>query len=389
MFSWIGDELDRLRGEHLLRTRRVVTPLGQGRCRLGDSANAFLDFSSNDYLDLATDPRLRDAVRAALEELGTGARSSALVSGVHPLHERLREAIAEFEHTESAILFPTGYAANQGAIGALVDSSDAVYCDRFNHASLVDGGRLSGAKFRIYRHDDLDSLRRVLTRDKGARRRLIVTDGLFSMDGDIAPLPELFEISRKFEAMLLVDEAHATGVLGGQGRGSVELCGLEEQPIIRVGTLSKAIGSLGGFVAGPASLVELLWNKARTQIYSTALPPAVCAAAIAGLRLIREEPERRRKLEELARECRARLAAADIRPLNDGPGPIIPIVLHDPELAVRAAAELERRGILVAAIRPPTVPRGTSRLRISLSCGHSVDDIHILTESLVDVLQSA
>ena len=345
------------------------------------------NFASNDYLGLASDPRSAEAARVVLSEFGVGARASALVSGRSEWHVRLEQSLARFEGQEAAVLFPTGYAANLGTIAALVGEEDVVFCDRLNHASLIDGCRLSGAKLRVFRHCELGSLQKELTKSAGFRRRLIVTDSVFSMDGDLAPLRELCDLAEQFEADVLVDEAHGTGVFGEQGRGVCEHLGLEERVAVRVGTLSKSIGCLGGFVAGPRSLIDWLWNKARTQIFSTALPPAICAAACTAIELIEREPQLKIKLWQNCEFVRGELAEQGIAVAENSTGPIIPILLGDPEAAVVAQQKLEKRGCLVAAIRPPTVPRGTSRLRICLSAAHSDEALQCLVDALSETIR--
>ena len=271
----LADTLHDLETRGLKRDRRAVTPLPNGRCRV-DGAEC-VDFSTNDYLDLAGDARLMDAAKTALEQTGCGARASALISGRTEWHERLERRIADFEGQQAAVLFPSGYAANLGTLTALMSGQDIVFCERRNHASLIDGCRLSGAKFRVYRHDQLDRLERELSKATACRKRWIVTDAVFSMDGDLAPLPELCNLAQRFDAGVIIDEAHGTGVFGEHGRGVAEQLNVEER-VIRIGTLSKAVGCLGGFVAGSQELVDFLWNTARPQIFSTALPPSVCAA---------------------------------------------------------------------------------------------------------------
>lgn len=381
---WLADELRRISEQGLLRLRQQVSPLPGGWCLV--NGRRLRNFSSNDYLSLAHDPRVIAAARYALEQSGAGATASALVSGRSAWHVCLEERLAAFEEQEAALLFPTGYAANAGTIAALAGPGDTVFCDRMNHASLVDGCRLSGARLRVFRHDDLSRLERELRKAEDAPRRLIVTDALFSMDGDAAPLPELCELSERYDAPLLVDEAHGTGVFGRHGRGVAEWLGVEDRVAVRVGTLSKAVGALGGFVAGPRELIDFLWNRARPQMFSTALPPAVCAAASATVELIEQEPERREHLLALSAFLRSRLAERGIAPLPGSIGPIIPVVLQTPEAAVRAASALEDRGVLVAAIRPPTVPEGTSRLRITLNAAHTREDVDVLVEALSTVL---
>ena len=384
--AWVGDELAALDVDGLRRTVRTVTPLPRGRCEIG--GRELINFASNDYLGLAGDPRLADAAAQVAHEAGTGARASALVVGRTDWHERLERRIAQFEGTEAALLFPTGYAANLGAITALVGSGDVVLGDRLNHASLIDGCRLSGAAFRVYPHGDVDRLDHELGKHSQARRRLIVTDGLFSMDGDFAPLRELCDVAEHHNAMLLVDEAHGTGVLGRSGRGCAEHLGVEDRIPVRVGTLSKAVGSQGGFVAGSQALIHWLRNHARTQFFSTALAPPACAAAIAAFDVIDNELQRRQRLSALARTLRERLSPLGVQNLGASESPIVPVILRETVAAVGAARKLEEAGLLVAAIRPPSVSRGTARLRISLTAEHTDEDVDCLVESLSCVLST-
>ncbi|HUG91982.1 MAG TPA: 8-amino-7-oxononanoate synthase [Planctomycetaceae bacterium] len=383
---WLADDLDDLARQNLRRERRTVTPLPDGRCRVED--RTLVNFASNDYLNLANDPRVVEAARQAFGEAGAGARASALVCGRTAWHEQLEARLATFERQEAAVLFPTGYAANVGTIAALAGPDDLVCCDRLNHSSLVDGCRLSRAKLLVYRHDRLDRLARALHKARTRRRRLIVTDGVFSMDGVLAPLRALCELADKFDAALIVDEAHASGVFGEHGRGAAEHLGVEDRGIVRIGTLSKAVGALGGFVAGPQPLIDWLWNTARTQMFSTALPPAVCAAATAAIDIIESEPWRRERLHALSERLRQPLAAARIRTVPNSTGPIVPVVVGLPEAAVAAGRALEEAGFLVASNRPPTVPRGTSRLRISLTCAHGEDDVDRLAGALVQTMHA-
>lgn len=375
--GWIGGQLDDLEAAGLRRARRTVRPLAGGRCEI--DGRTLWNCAGNDYLNLAGDPRVLDAARAAVQDSGVGSRASPLICGRTEWHERLEERLAQFEGEEAALLFPSGYAANVGTICALVGAGDVVLCDRLNHASLVDGCRLSGARLKVFPHADVDRLDQELARCHEFRRRLIVTDGIFSMDGDPAPVADIADIAERRAAMLLVDEAHATGIYGDHGRGICELAGVEERDIVRVGTLSKAVGAQGGFVTGSRTLIEWLWNKARTQIYSTALAVPACAAADAALQIIAAEPQRRTLLLDRAREFRRMLNRADA-----ATGPIVPVVLGDVDRVLNAARGLEERGYLVGAIRPPTVQRGTARLRISLTSAHD-DDVR---RHLVELLNS-
>jgi 8-amino-7-oxononanoate synthase len=365
--AWLDLEAARRQSEG--KERRLARELGPG-----------VSFASNDYLGLRDDPRVIAAAVAAAEKFGWGAGASPLVSGWLPPHDELAREIARFERTEAVAIYPSGFAANLGAIAALVSAGDAVYVDRLNHASLIDGVRLSGARMRVYPHDDSDRLAQLLARDSGRfRRSLIATDGVFSMDGDLAPLAELAELSERFGAMLLVDEAHATGVLGPGGRGTAAHFGMEDRVDIKVGTLSKALGSIGGFVAGSRRLVDHLTNHSRTLIYSTGLPPAAAAAASRALAIVEAEPWRREHLIRLTERFRAALGLARTPQLT----PIVPIVVGDPGRAVDASAALREQGLFVPAIRPPTVPANTSRLRVSLSSRHTEADVDRLATAIV------
>jgi 8-amino-7-oxononanoate synthase len=376
--AWIDDEEAAWSAKGL--ARRLVAHDRVRPGRFERDGRWLVNFGSNDYLGLAADPRLAEAARAAAERHGWGAGSSPLVTGWTDAHQALADDLAEFEGAEAALLFPTGFAANLGTVAALVGRGDAVYSDRLNHASLIDGARLSRASVRVYPHNDVADLAATLERDRGHfRRALIVTDGIFGMDGDLAPLGELVEIAGRFGAMLLVDEAHGTGVLGPDGRGASSACGVAERIDVRVGTLSKALGSVGGFVAGSRRLIGRLLNHARTQIYSTSLPPAAAAAARAALAILRAEPWRRERVHALA----ARLREAGVG-VGNPTGPIVPLVVGDPARALALSARLEAAGLFVPAIRPPTVPEGTARLRVSLSAAHTDDDLDALITALRD-----
>ncbi len=369
--DWLTDALRSLETDDLVRPHREVELLPSGRCRA--DGEVLLDFSSNDYLGLARDLRQ--------EGIAAGAGASPLVSGRSPDYCRLEKRLAAFENTDAALLFPTGFAANTGTVAALVGPGDAIFSHADNHASLIDGCRLSGARIHVFTSHRLDQLASKLGEASGAPRRLIVTDGVFSMDGVLAPLESLCDLAEKFNSMILVDEAHGTGVHGANGRGSCELAGVEDRVTLRVGTLSKAVGSTGGFVVGDSRFIEYLWHKARTQVFSTALSPASCAAALAGLEGIANEPQRREHLERLAGRLRDHLRRINL-PTPSTTGAILPVILGDSRQAIAAANGLRDRGFFVPAIRPPTVREGTARLRISLSAAHSTDDIDQLADAL-------
>lgn len=381
--AWIADELASLDRDALLRRRRMVVPLRGGECEF-EGRRAW-NFAGNDYLGLAASPEIGAAVRDAIVRYGTGAQASPLVTGRTILHAELEERLARFEGADAAILFPSGYAANSGTIPALAGQDDVLFCDRLNHASLVDGCRLSGSRLRVYSHRDLAVLERELAKAGEARRRVIVTDSVFSMDGTLAPLREIGELARRYRAVVIVDEAHATGVYGPRGRGVIEHLGLDESAFVRIGTLSKGLGAQGGFVAGSRELVDWLSNKARTQMYSTALAIPAVAAALAALNQLQSGDGLRRRLRENTALLRGGLAAAGFEPLGDPGCPIVPVILGDPDRTLARAQRLEERGFLVGAIRPPTVPRGTSRLRITISASHPPEAVRQLVDAMAQL----
>lgn len=346
-----------------------------------------VDFSSNDYLGLACDPRVAEAAARALRDAGTGAAAARLISGNHPLHEELEAELARSKRAPAALLFPSGYAANTGAIPALVGRGDAVYSDALNHASLIDGCRLSRAAVHVFPHGDVEALDARLRADEGRfRRRLIVVDAVFSMDGGLFPLDALVDVAERHGAWTYVDDAHGTGVLGRGGRGSPEHWGVEGRLDVVMGTLGKALGTAGAFVAGSGALREWLLNRARSFVFTTGSPPALAAAALAALRIAEEEPWRRQRLRANARRLREGLAALG-RPASGEPdGHIVPVLVGDAEETVRAGRRLLHRGFLAGAVRPPTVPLGTSRLRLTLSAAHTPEQVDALLAALGEVL---
>jgi 8-amino-7-oxononanoate synthase len=379
-FAWVQAELHDL-DQRGLRRSLAERARAQRGDRIVVDGRELVNFGSNDYLGLADDPRLATAVRAAIDTHGWGAGASPLVTGRGDLHAKLERRLAEFEHTEAALLFPTGFAANVGTITALAGPGDAIFSDAKNHASIIDGCRLSGAAVHVYRHADAAHLKTLLEQTRGARRRLIVTDGLFSMDGDLAPLDAIAELAERHAAMLVVDEAHATGVFGATGRGACEHFHLSPTAAIRVGTLSKALGSIGGFVCGPQPIIDWLLNRARPYVFSTALPEATAAAALAALDIVEQEPQRRRELLDRAAALRQKLMAASFR-IGLSQSQIVPILLGDPMRTMQAAAHLRAAGFFVPGIRPPSVPAGESLLRISLTWRHDEAMIERLLASL-------
>jgi len=373
--QWAREDLDALSRQGL---RRALEPLSspQGP-EVVAGGQRLVSFSSNDYLGLAGDPRLARAAARAMESLGVGAGASRLVVGDTDAHHALERAAAALMGAEAARAFNSGYAANAGILQALCGPEDVVFSDALNHASLVDGCRLSRAKVAVYPHADAGALERLLAAS-GGRRRVVCTDAVFSMDGDCAPLRELAEVCRRHRAALVVDEAHALGVLGAAGRGLCEALGVEVD--VRMATLGKALGAFGAFAVGSAEVVELLMNRARTFVFSTALPAAVCAAGEEAISVMRAEPGLR---EALWRNIRR--MAAGLRSLGvpaEARSAIFPLVLGEPERALEVAAQLRARGVLVKAIRPPTVPEGTSRLRFAVTAAHSEAQIDRALEAL-------
>ena len=377
--AWIDEELDALRAAGLERPHRIRSGR-QGRVVELDG-RTLTNFGSNDYLGYAGDVRLTKAASKAACAEGFGAGASPLVSGHSQAHERLEGAVADLLGVGAALAYPSGFAANAATLAALAGPDDFIASDERNHASIIDGCRLSRATLGIHPHRDLAALEALLAAARGRRRRLIVTDTLFSMDGSIAPLADLCDIARRHDAILMVDEAHATGVFGPRGSGLVEELGCADGVHVRVGTLSKALGAAGGFVAGHPALVHWLRHKARAWIFSTAHPPAVAAAAARAIELVAAEPERRSGLRAKAAAFRERLAHAG---LDTAPAAaqIVPVVAGPPEAAVSLAARLADAGFFVPAIRPPSVPSGRSLVRASICWHHSPDDLDRLASAI-------
>jgi 8-amino-7-oxononanoate synthase len=372
-FAPFAAEIQDLKRVHAFRERRVPAP-------------NLINFASNDYLGMRTNPEVIEETIKLIQQFGVGAGSSPLVTGWHPIHEKLENTLASWFGSAAALTFPSGYQTNVAVITSIFGAQDLILSDQFNHASIIDGCRLSRAEVQVYRHCDVEHLRQLLHQHGSDRRRIgIVTDSVFSMDGDIAPFRDLAEVAREFGAFLIVDEAHATGVIGEQGRGCLFDAGLVQPWIIKLGTLSKAIGSQGGFVVGTQSLIDLVINKGRGYIYSTALSIANAAAASHAILTIPRRPDLQIQIQ-LLRQLLVQGLSEIGYPLPDSfrqPGSaIIPIIIGSNEDALRISQPLETRGFLVPAIRPPTVPVGTARLRIALSVNHSEQDITQLVVAL-------
>jgi 8-amino-7-oxononanoate synthase len=383
--------LDAVRGQNLFRElRRVDSAQGP---RIGIGGKSFLNFSSNDYLGLANDPVLKEAAIRAVEKFGAGAGASRLICGsLAPFHQ-LEESLAGFKRTEAALTFSTGYATAIGTIGALMGKGDIIILDKLVHASIVDAAKLSGAKLRIFAHNDLNDLEdklqwadRFSKAESGKRKVeiLIVTESIFSMDGDAAPLRKIVALKEKHGAWLMVDEAHATGIIGENGRGLGDKLGVSGQIEIQMGTLGKALGASGGYICGSRALVDLLVNRARSFVFSTAPVPAAAAAAAAAIQFAQSaEGESRRRLL-LSRVAEFQSQTANRK--SQIQGAIIPILLGDESKAVEAAAKLQEQNIFVPAIRYPTVARGKARLRVTLTASHSADDVSTLAQALEQIV---
>ena len=375
------DELKRIKESGLYRQMKYLQSPQQPYVKI--AGKSYLMLSSNSYLGLCNDQRLKQAAKDAMEKYGVGSGGSRLTTGSYEVHKKLEDEIAAFKGAEAALLFNTGYMANVGAISSIAGKDWVIFSDRFNHASIIDGCRLSGAEIIIYEHCDASDLETKAHSHRG-RRALVVTDGIFSVDGDIAPLPEIVQVAKKYNMLLMVDDAHATGVLGENGGGTADYFGLQNEIDIQMGTFSKALASEGGFIAGNRGLIDYLANKARSFIFSTALAPATVAVSLRALEIVQAEPRLRQSLIANSAWFREKLREIGFE-IMDFPTPIISIVLGQPDLTVNFSNRLMGEKIFVSAIRPPTVPQGTSRLRINLMATHTVDDLAPAIDSMAAI----
>lgn len=365
-----------------MRKPRVISAIDGTRVKI--DGKWLVSFCSNDYLGLAQHPALKRAMIEATKKFGTGAGAARLLSGTTALHQELEQKIAKFKHVDDALLFTSGYATNLGVITTLINRNDIIFCDELNHASLVDSARLTKAQLHIYRHRDmahLESLLKRVSRIPHRASRYIISDAIFSMDGDGAPLKEMVRLAKKYRAYTLVDEAHGTGVFGKTGRGWCEELGLEKKIAVIIGTASKALGSLGGFVAGPQALIDYIRNKSRPFIFTTALPPGTCAATITALKILRQEPNLRKRLWANTDYIKSRLEEMEFN-LRGSVSSIIPIMIGDTKQTVVISQMLWNKGFYVPAIRPPTVPQGQSRLRLTITAMHTREQMDGLLREL-------
>ena len=375
------DELKRIKESGLYRQMKYLQSPQQPYVKI--AGKSYLMLSSNSYLGLCNDQRLKQAAMDAMEKYGVGSGGSRLTTGSYEVHKKLEDEIAAFKGAEAALLFNTGYMANVGAISSIAGKDWVIFSDRFNHASIIDGCRLSGAEIIIYEHCDASDLETKAHSHRG-RRALVVTDGIFSVDGDIAPLPEIVQVAKKYNMLLMVDDAHATGVLGENGGGTADYFGLQNEIDIQMGTFSKSLASEGGFIAGNRGLIDYLANKARSFIFSTALAPATVAVSLRALEVVQAEPRLRQSLIANSAWFREKLREIGFE-IMDFPTPIISIVLGPPDLTVNFSNRLMGENIFVSAIRPPTVPQGTSRLRINLMATHTADDLAPVIDSMASI----
>jgi 8-amino-7-oxononanoate synthase len=380
--GFLEEALTDLRLKGLTRGLRCLSG-AQGREIVVDGKKV-LNFCSNNYLGLAGDPRLAQAAADSLRHEGFGSGASRLVCGNMTAHRQLEEKLAAFKGSESCLLFSTGYMANVGIISSLFGREDIIFSDRLNHASIIDGIHLSRAEYKRYPHRDMAALEEMLKSAGLFRRRAIITDSVFSMDGDIAPLDKIVDLAQKYDSLVMVDEAHAFGVMGENGKGLAEHFGLEDKIDIQMGTLSKAAGSFGAYCCGPASLISFLINKARSFIYTTGLPPSVAAASLKAVELIESQPRLRDQLWENTSYMRTALHAMGFDTL-DSQTPIVPVVVKDPRLAVEFSNRLFNGGILIGAVRPPTVPVNTARLRLTVTAAHTRQDMDCVLRQLQQI----
>ncbi|MED3803476.1 8-amino-7-oxononanoate synthase [Lysinibacillus xylanilyticus] len=379
MDHWFQRELQLIEEKGLTRKLRSFSNGNESEIIM--NGKKFLLFSSNNYLGLATDFRLIKKASEGISKYGTGAGGSRLTTGNFVIHEQLESEIADFKKTEAAIVFSSGYLANIGVISSVMKAGDMIFSDAWNHASIIDGCRLSQAKTIVYEHADMVDLEYKLRKSNGDGKKLIVTDGVFSMDGDIAPLPEIVSLAKKYNAYIMIDDAHATGVLGSDSRGTADYFGLKDEIDFTVGTLSKAIGAEGGFVSTSSIGKNYLLNSARSFIFQTGLSPSAIEAAREGISIIQNEPERREQLLNNAKYLRLKLQESGFV-VKEGETPIISLLIGDSHEAIQFSEKLMDEGVFIPAIRPPTVPKGSSRLRITVMATHTKEQLNTVIDKI-------
>jgi len=390
--DWLADQLQSLKDQHLYKVPRILETPAQGRVRM--DGKEVVNLSSNNYLGLANHPKVRQAAIEAIERWGVGAGAVRWIGGTMEVHDELERRLASFKQVEAALVFQSGFTANSGTIPTLMVEGDLIISDELNHASIIDGVRLSNAEYRksegwVYKHKDMNHLEEILKRanEKGFKKKMIVTDGVFSMDGDIAPLPAIVELAEKYDALIMVDDAHASGVLGKNGAGTTSHFNLYGRVDIQLGTLSKALGVMGGYIAGSALLKEYLINRGRPYLFSTAHPPMVAAALIAALDVMENDPEPMQRLWANAKWWKESLAALGFDTMGSET-PITPVYCGDEAKAVQMERMLWEEGVYALSICYPTVPRGKARIRTMPSAAHSEDDLAFALEAFKKVGES-
>ncbi len=369
---YLSDELDSLKQQGLFRRSRVLA--GEQRSQATFDHRSVLNLSSNNYLGLATHPALRDAARDAVEKFGVGSGAVRTIAGTMEMHVELEERLARFKQVEAVVVFQSGFTANAGTVSAILNKDDVIVSDALNHASIIDGCRLSRAPIKVFPHKDMDAARRILRDLPSTQRKLLITDGVFSMDGDLGPLPALCDLAEEFGAIMMVDDAHASGVFGRQGRGTVDHFGCHGRVDIQVGTLSKAVGVLGGYVGGTRAFVDFLHQRARPFLFSTSHPPAVTAACLAALEVLENEPQWMERLWDNTRFFKAGLAALGFN-TGASESPITPVIVGDASRAMQMSDRLFERGVFAPAIGFPTVARDQARLRTIVTATHTQDEL--------------
>ncbi len=382
MYKFFKEQLDSKIENHNLRTLREYCPIDAVRVKRDDKE--YLMMASNNYLGLTFDSRVIEGALKGAQQYGTGSGGSRLVSGTFPLFTELERSLAKFKNTEKALVFNTGYMANVGTISAVADKNTIIFSDALNHASIIDGCRLSRGTVKTYSHCDIDELKYLLKQVDRNTRKLIVTDGVFSMDGDIAPLDKLYELSREYNALLMVDDAHATGTIGN-GHGTAAYFGLEKEVDIQLGTLSKSLGSVGGYVAANSTIIDYLVNMSRSFIFSTALSPADIGAALVALHILESDTSVLQRLHENVNYMAEQLLSLDIDATNETP--IFPILIGSNEDTLAVSQYLYEAGIIGTAIRPPTVPIGESRIRLTVTAAHNKKQIDYVCQSLHNAMK--
>ncbi len=376
--GYLATDLASLREQGLFRTLRVLD--SEQKARTSVDHRSVVNLSSNNYLGLTTHPRLREAALKATRELGVGTGSVRTIAGTLEIHMELERRLADFKKTEAVVVFQSGFAANAGTVAAILTKDDVVISDELNHASIIDGCRLSRAEIKVFPHKDVDAARAVLRTLPAAQRKLLITDGVFSMDGDLGPLPALCDVAEEFGCIMMVDDAHASGVFGRNGRGTIDHYGVHGRVDVQVGTLSKAIGVLGGYVAGNRNLIEFLYHRARPFLFSTSHPPGVAAACIAGLDVLLEEPALIERLWDNTRFFKEGLRALGFN-TGASESPITPVIVGDGALAMRLSDELFGEGVFAQGIGFPTVARGKARVRTIVTATHTRDDLQLALDA--------